>query len=111
MVLVLNPKGFKLPRVEKEKFVILIRLGLDYNRELALFSIKNFNNIEKLIETISAMLNTEVIFSQSCTRCGKDFPCSECKYNELCTTRDMPFSCVCPHCLRDGKHFEEYLEK
>ena len=33
MVIALNPKGFKLPRVEKEKFVLLIRLGLEYNRE------------------------------------------------------------------------------
>ena len=104
MVIVLNPKEFKLPRVEKEKFVLLIRLGLDYNRELGLFSIKNYNNIEKLIDT-------EVVFSQTCIRCGKDFPCTDCKYNELCTTKDLPFSCVCPKCLTDRKQFEEYLEK
>ncbi len=111
MVIVLNPKGFKLPRVEKEKFILLIRLGLDYNREQSLFSIKNYNNIERLIETISSLLNIEAVFSQSCMRCGKEFPCSECKYNKLCTTKDMPFTCVCPQCLRDRKHFEEYLEK
>ena len=52
MVTVLNPKGFKLPRVEKEKFVLLIRLGLDYNRERGLYSLKNYNNIEKLIDTV-----------------------------------------------------------
>ena len=103
MVIVLNPKGFKLPRVEKEKFILLIHLGLDYNREQGFFSIKNCNNIEKLIDTITGILNTEVVFLQSCTRCGKDFPCSECKYNELCTTKDLPFSCVCPQCLRDRK--------
>ena len=28
MATALNPKGFKLPRVEKEKFLLLIRLGL-----------------------------------------------------------------------------------
>ncbi len=28
MVIVLNPKAFKLPRVEKEKFITLIRFGL-----------------------------------------------------------------------------------
>ena len=28
MVLVLNKKGFKLPRVEKEKFILLMHLGL-----------------------------------------------------------------------------------
>jgi len=111
MVIVLNPKEFKLPRVEKEKFVLLIRLGLDYNRELGLFSIKNYNNIEKLIDTVSGILNTEVVFSQTCIRCGKDFPCTDCKYNELCTTKDLPFSCVCPKCLTDRKQFEEYLEK
>jgi hypothetical protein len=110
-VAVLNPKGFKLPRVDKEKFVLLIRLGLDYNREQTLYSIKNYNNIEKLLETISSILNTEVMFLQTCMRCGKDFPCADCSYNELCTTKDLPFSCVCPQCLRDRKHFEEYLEK
>ena len=111
MVIALNPKGFKLPRVEKEKFLLLIRLGLEYNQEKGLFSIKNYNNIEKLIETVNAILKTEVVFLQSCTRCGKDFACSECKYNDLCATKDLPFSCICPQCLRDRKQFEEFLEK
>lgn len=108
---VLNPKGFKLPRVEKEKFVLLMNLGLDYNRERGVFSIKNCNNIEKLMGTIAGILGAEVVFLQSCTRCGKDFPCADCKYNDLCTTRDLPFNCVCPQCLRDKKQFEQYLEK
>lgn len=71
---ILNPKGFTLPRVEREKFVLLMNLGLDYNRERMLFSIKDCNNIEKLIDTIGAILGTEVVFLQSCTRCGKEFP-------------------------------------
>jgi hypothetical protein len=111
MVAVLNKKGFKLPRVESEKFVSLMRLGLDYNRATGLFSIKNCNNIEKLMEAIGAILNTEVVFLQTCTRCGKDFPCSDCKYGELCTSKDLPFSCVCPQCLRDRKQFEDFLLK
>jgi len=111
MVAFLNPKGFKLPRVEKEKFVLLIHLGLDYNRELCIYSIKNYNNIEKLLETVRSILTTEVAFLQTCMRCGKDFPCSDCSYIEVCTTKDLPFSCVCPDCLRNRKHFEEYIEK
>ena len=111
MVTVLNPKGFKLPRVEKEKFVLLIRLGLDYNREQGLFSIKSYNNLEKLMESISGILKSEVAFLQNCTRCGKGFGCSDCTYAELCATKDLPLSCVCPQCLRDRKQFEEYLEK
>ncbi len=111
MVTALNKKAFKLPRVEKEKFILLIHLGLEYNREQGVFSIKSCNNIEKLMDTIAGIVNSEVVFLQSCTRCGKDFPCSECKYIDLCTTKDLPFSCVCPQCLRDKKQFEEYLEK
>jgi hypothetical protein len=100
MAVVLSKKAFKLPRVEKEKFILLIRLGLDYNREQGVFSIKSYNNIEKLADTIEGILNSEVVFLQSCTRCGKDFACSDCKYNEVCTTKDLPFSCVCHQCLR-----------
>lgn len=111
MVTVLNKKAFKLPRVEKEKFILLLHLGCDYNREQCVFSIKSYNNIEKLMDTIVGILNAEVVFLQSCTRCGKDFACGDCKYDELCTTKNFPFSCVCPQCLRDRKHFEEYLEK
>jgi hypothetical protein len=111
MVLVLNPKAFKLPRVDKEKFITLIRLGLDYSRDQGTFSIKSYNNVEKLIETVSAILGDEVVFQQLCTRCGKNFSCSTCSYNELCTTKNLPFSCVCPQCLRDRKQFEQYLQK
>jgi hypothetical protein len=109
MVTFLNKKAFKLPRVEKEKFILLIRLGLDYNREQMVYSIKSFNNIEKLIDTIGSILNSEVVFLQNCTRCGRDFPCSDCKYDDLCSTKNLPFSCVCPQCLRNRKKFEEYL--
>lgn len=108
---VLNKKAFKLPRVEKDKFILLMHLGCEYNREQGVFSIKSYNNIEKLIETISGILDNEAIFLQNCTRCGKDFACVDCKYNELCATKNLPFGCVCPQCLRDRKHFEEYLEK
>jgi len=111
MVAVLNPKGFKLPRVEKEKFVLLMHLGLDYNREQGVFSIKSCNNIEKLMEAIASVLGTEVVFLQTCTRCGKAFPCSDCKYSDSCATKNLPLSCVCPQCLSDGRQSEEYSEK
>ena len=111
MVLTLNKKAFKLPRVEKEKFIRLLRLGLDYNSEQGIYSIKSYNNLEKLIDTIAGLLKTDVIFLQNCTRCGKNFACSECKYFELCSTKNLPLSCVCSQCLRERKQFEEYLQK
>ena len=111
MVAVLNKKAFKLPRVEKEKFVTLMHLGLDYNREAGVFFIKSCNDIEKLMDIITGILGCEAVFLQSCTRCGKDFSCGGCKYDESCSTKNLPFSCVCPQCLRDRKQFEQDLDK
>ena len=110
-MVVLNKKALKLPRVEKEKFMHLINAGLCYNRDQCLYSIKSYNDIENLIDLINGVLNTEVIFLQSCTRCCKDFPCGDCKYDDLCTTKNLPFGCVCPQCLKDKKQFGEYIEK
>jgi hypothetical protein len=109
MTIVLNSKGFKLPRLEREKFLNLMHLGLDYSRDTMLFSIKSYNNIEQVIDEVSAILKDEVVFLQNCIRCGKAFPCKGCSYIDMCTTKNLPFSCVCPQCLRDRKNFEEYL--
>jgi hypothetical protein len=107
-VVVLNKKAFKLPHVEKDTFVLLLRLGLEYNRELGVFSIGSYNNVEKLVDVISGILNMErVMFLQSCTICGGDFPCQNCKYYELCTTKDLPFHCVCPRCLKEVKNAQK----
>jgi len=106
----LNKKSIKLPFVDKEKFLLLLRLGLDYNRGQGSYYIKNYNNVEKLLDTISNILNTEkTAFLQDCIICGKDFPCSNCKYNDLCATKDLPFHCLCPQCLKDEELYEKYV--
>ena len=103
-MVVLNEKAFRLPRIEKEKFVLLMRLGLEYDRAGGTFRVVNCNNIEKLIDTLSEILNDpSICFTQSCLICGKDFPCRECRYYELCESKDMPFSCICGKCLEEGK--------
>jgi hypothetical protein len=111
MTIVLNSKGFKLPRLEKEKFVNLMHLGLAYDRNASLFSFESYDNIEKVIDTVSEILGDEVVFLQNCIRCGKAFSCKTCSYVELCETKNLPFSCVCPQCLHDRKNFEQYLTK
>jgi len=109
-MVILSKKSFKLPRVDKEKFILLLRLGLEYNRNERSYSVKSCNNIDRLVDTISSILNEEITFLQSCLLCGKDFPCSSCKYHDLCATRGLPFHCVCPQCLKDGKSYDEYVE-
>lgn len=101
-MIVLNKKAFKLPRVEKDKFILLVRSGLTYNRGQGTYSINNCNNIEKLTDVLASILNTDkVSFTQTCLICNKDFACTECKYYEICETKDLPFNCICTQCLRE----------
>ena len=44
-MVVLNKRSFILPRVEKEKFIRLLRLGLEYNRESYTYAINNYDRI------------------------------------------------------------------
>ena len=103
-MIVLNKNSFTLPRVEKSQFMELLRLGLEYDRTQGIYRINNYNNIKKLIEALSIILNDEKIcFLQKCIMCNKNFPCSSCKYIESCATKDLPFECVCYSCLKKEK--------
>jgi len=108
-MVVLNKKSFTLPRVEREQFIRLMRLGIEYNKDKGIFSINNFDKIEAVVDTISNILNDEILFLQNCMTCNKDFPCSECKYLEFCETKNLPFKCVCPQCLKNGKTPQQKL--
>ena len=108
-MVVLNKKAFVLPQVERDKFIRLMRLGLEYDRARGTFSIASFDNIEAVLDTISSILNEDAIFLQNCMVCNKDFPCSECNYVDLCETKNLPFQCVCPKCLRRGANPQQKL--
>jgi len=108
-MVVLNKKGFVLPHTERDKFIRLMRLGLEYNRDKGTFSIKSFDNIEEAMDTISSILNDEVQFMQNCLICNKDFPCSDCKYADFCETKNLPFQCVCSECLTEQKRPQQTL--
>ena len=108
-LVVLNKKGFVLPRTERDQFIRLMRLGLEYNRDKGLFSINNFDKIEELLDTISSILHDEVMFLQNCLKCDKDFSCSDCKYADYCETKNLPFQCLCTQCLTKRKSPQQTL--
>lgn len=100
-MVILNANSFTLPRVEKSQFITLLRLGLEYNRRNGTYRIKNYNNIKKLADILSKILGDENIsFLQKCSICKKDFSCSNCNYGNICTTKNLPFDCICSTCLR-----------
>ena len=106
---VLSKKSFKLPFIGKDKFVQLTRTGLGY--EGGSFFIKNYNNLEKVIDTISEILGENVSFSQTCLLCGRDFLCSDCKHHDHCTTRDLPLQCICKNCRVTPQLYDRYVKR
>ena len=106
---VLNKKSFKLPFVGKDKFVRLTRVGLGYDR--GSFYIKNYNNVEKIVDIISDVLGEKISFLQTCILCGRDFLCSDCKYRNQCETKDLPLQCICENCVKSAKLYDRYVER
>jgi len=109
---VLNKKSFKLPFIERDRFVKLMGLGLGYNRGQRSYYIKNYNDVEKIIDTISDILDApKISFLQTCILCGEDFSCSDCKYHNLCATKDLPLHCICQNCLKNAELYDRYIER
>jgi len=106
---VLNKDEFKLPYLGKEKFGQLMKIGLEYER--GLFYIRNISNIESIKDALSEILNEKVVFTQRCLICGKEFLCLDCKYYETCSSRDLPFHCICKKCSDKDDLYDRYVEK
>ncbi len=116
-LVVLDKKNFKLPFVDPSIYRELMQLGLRYDGEKRVYCAQHLgpSNIDELLELLSRILKDKVYFeetdettqigqiSQICIICGKSVQCEECRYHELCETKDVPSSCVCGRCLKEGK--------
>ena len=105
----LNKKSFELPFMGKDKFIRLTRIGLGYTGHS--FYIKNYNNVEKIVDTLSDILGEKISFLQSCILCEKEFLCSDCKYYNLCATKDLPLQCICGNCTKSVNLYDRYVER
>jgi hypothetical protein len=118
---VLDRKGFKLPYVDSQTYRELMRLGLQYDRQLRTYCAEELDaaGAEVVLALLSKILHEEVCFEEkrasaqpnllslTCIICGKRFQCTECRYFELCETKNTPSSCICGKCLEEGKAISE----
>ncbi len=108
---ILNKDGFKLPYLGRPKFIELMKMGLEFERGRNIFYIRNLNRAEEIKDSLSEILNQEIAFLQTCLICGKEFLCLECKYYEMCSSRDLPFHCVCKNCSIQSDLYDRYVKK
>jgi len=107
----LNRMSFKLPFIERDKFVKLIRFGVGYDRTRRSYYIKNYNDAEKIIDVISDILDEKISFLQKCILCRENFSCSDCKYCDSCGTKGLPLQCICQNCLGKTKLYDHYIQR
>lgn len=124
---ILDPAGFKLPFMGKDKFIQLMRIGLSYDRNTAMFVVRRMDNLESIEESLSQIISKPVKFkraevtvvgatgaiTKACYIDGEQIVCDKCEFVEECPTHILSTRklCLCDVSLSDPKCYEEYVAK
>jgi DNA polymerase III delta prime subunit len=124
---VLDPSGFKLAYMGKDKFIQLMRAGITYYRSGGRFAVRRLDNLDSVEERLSDILARPVKFSRpdqaatevegkivkECYVDGLKISCAECEFVEDCPTHiisSLKF-CLCDKTLSDPEAYEKYVAK
>jgi replication factor C large subunit len=123
----LDPTGFKLPYMGKDKFIQLMRAGISYDRNGGRFVVRRLDNLDAVEERLSGILSRPVKFArpeeavargeggaiQECFVDGLQVVCDKCEFIEDCPTHivtSLKF-CLCDETVADPKGYEKYVAK
>ena len=126
----LDPNGFKLPFMGKDKFVQLMRVGLKYDSSRRGFSVRRMDKLDSVEESLSQIIGQPVKFLRSaitselktgdnskimktCYVDTSDISCDECEFVESCPThfiQQLKY-CICTQTLSDTQAYEKYVAK
>jgi hypothetical protein len=124
----LDPTGFKLPFMGKEKFIQLMRAGIKYDSVSRKFSVRRMDNLDSVEESLSQIVSKPVRFTRpditrpklheeqiakSCYVDGNVISCETCKFLDDCPTHVLaiPKSCICDETISDPHGYEKYVAK
>jgi hypothetical protein len=124
---VLDPTGFKLPYMGKDKFIQLMRAGISYDRNGGKFVVRRLDNLDAVEERLAGILSHPVKFARSeevvargvggaiqeCFVDGLQVVCDKCEFIESCPTHivtSLKF-CLCDETVADPKGYEKYVAK
>ena len=123
----LDPTGFKLPFMGKDKFIQLMRAGISYDRTAGKFAVRRLDSLDAVEERLSGILLKPVKFArpgqeasvaeesgvQECYVDGRRVPCDTCEFLPACPTHainELKF-CLCDETVADPKGYEKYIAK
>jgi replication factor C large subunit len=125
---ILDPAGFKLPYMGKDKFVQLMRAGLSYDRKGGKFVVRRLDNLGSVEERVSEVISKPVKFkrpdqvaveadesaiTKECYVDSKSILCAKCEFLDDCPTHTimgMKF-CLCDETLADPASYDKYIAK
>ncbi len=124
---VLDPTGFQLPYMGKDKFIQLMRAGISYDRSSGNFAVRRLDNLDSVEERLSDIVAKPIKFKRAeqnatevegkvvkeCYVDGEKIICDECEFVENCPSHiinSLKF-CLCDKTLSDPQGYEKYVEK
>ena len=123
----LDASGFRLPYMGKDKFIQLMRAGINYDRNSGRFVVRRLDNLDAAEERLSQILGKPVKFAranqetqvvkgsavQECYVDGRQVPCAKCDFIDSCPTHMVPTVkfCLCDETLADPNAYAEYVAK
>jgi hypothetical protein len=125
---VLDPKGFKLPYMGKDKFIQLMRAGLTYDRKGGKFVVRRLDNLASVEERVSQIISKPVKFRRpeqggvesaegdivkECYVDSNPIMCAKCEFVDDCPTHTIPALkfCLCDETLADSAGYDKYVAK
>jgi len=124
----LDPSGFKLPYMGKDKFIALMRVGVAYDRSSGKFAVRRITNLDSVEQRISEIISKPIKFTRpeeesqrvdesniakECYVDGRQILCAKCDFVDNCPTHTITFLkfCLCNETLKDPKGYDKYVEK
>jgi replication factor C large subunit len=125
---ILDPTGFKLPYMGRDKFIQLMRAGLSYDRKGGKFVVRRLDNLgpveERVFQIISKPVKfkrpeeiaTEAAESEIIKECyvdSRQVKCAECEFVDDCPTHTISALkfCLCDETLADPLSYDKYVAK
>jgi len=125
---ILDPAGFKLPYMGKDKFVQLMRAGLTYDRKGGKFVVRRLDNLDSVEERVSQIISKPVKFkrpeqtvgesvegdiTKECYVDSRPIICAKCEFVDDCSTHIISALrfCLCDETLADPASYDEYVAK
>jgi hypothetical protein len=125
---ILDPAGFKLPYMGKDKFIQLMRAGLTYDRKGGKFVVRRLDNLDSVEERVSQIISKPVKFkppeqlvgqiaegpiTKECYVDSKPIICSKCEFVDDCPTHVIGALrfCLCDETLADPASYDKYVAR